>query len=54
LLDKRSSTTADRPPSYLGELVTNGLHMALARFSCVQLHPSSSNSKGNSGFKKST
>ncbi|KAJ7359900.1 cytochrome P450, partial [Mycena albidolilacea] len=32
LLDKRSSTTADRPPSYLGELVTNGLHMALARF----------------------
>ncbi|KAJ7359897.1 cytochrome P450 [Mycena albidolilacea] len=32
LMDKRSSTTADRPPSYLGELVTNGLHMALARF----------------------
>jgi hypothetical protein len=42
LMEKRSSTTADRPPSYLGELVTNGLHMALARFSCVQFHPSPS------------
>ncbi|KAJ7805424.1 cytochrome P450 [Mycena olivaceomarginata] len=32
LLDKRSSTTANRPPSYVGELVTNGLHMVLASF----------------------
>ncbi|KAJ7859327.1 cytochrome P450 [Mycena olivaceomarginata] len=33
LMDKRSSTTADRPPSYVGELITDGQHMALARFS---------------------
>ncbi|KAJ7859331.1 cytochrome P450 [Mycena olivaceomarginata] len=33
LMDKRSSTTADRPPSYVGELITDGLHMLLARFS---------------------
>jgi hypothetical protein len=39
LLDKRSSTTADRPPSYVGDLVSDGLNMALASFSCVQLHP---------------
>ncbi|KAJ7359893.1 cytochrome P450 [Mycena albidolilacea] len=32
LLDKRSSTTANRPPSYVGELVTDGLHMVLASF----------------------
>ncbi|KAJ7312237.1 cytochrome P450 [Mycena albidolilacea] len=32
LMDKRSSTTADRPPSYVGLLITDGLHMALARF----------------------
>jgi hypothetical protein len=39
LMEKRSSTTADRPPSYVVELITDGLHMALARFSCVQLSP---------------
>ncbi|KAJ7807024.1 cytochrome P450 [Mycena olivaceomarginata] len=32
LMDKRSSTTADRPPSYVVELITDGLHMLLARF----------------------
>ncbi|KAJ7359848.1 cytochrome P450 [Mycena albidolilacea] len=32
LLDKRSSTTADRPPSYVSQLVTDGLNMALASF----------------------
>ncbi|KAJ7772816.1 cytochrome P450 [Mycena olivaceomarginata] len=32
LMDKRSSTTVDRPPSYVGELITGGLHMMLARF----------------------
>ncbi|KAJ7359853.1 cytochrome P450 [Mycena albidolilacea] len=32
LLDKRSSTTADRPPSYVGDLVSDGLNMALASF----------------------
>ncbi|KAJ7312242.1 cytochrome P450, partial [Mycena albidolilacea] len=30
LMDKRSSTTADRPPSYVAELITDGLHMVLA------------------------
>ncbi|KAJ7898660.1 cytochrome P450 [Mycena olivaceomarginata] len=32
LLHKRSSTTADRPPTYVGDLVTDGLHMVHARF----------------------
>jgi hypothetical protein len=39
LMDKRSNTTADRPPSYVAELITDGLHMVLARFSCIQLSP---------------
>jgi hypothetical protein len=39
LMDKRSSTTVDRPPSYVGELITGGLHIMLARFSYVQLSP---------------
>jgi hypothetical protein len=38
LLHKRSSTTADRPPTYVGDLVTDGLHMVHARFSWVELH----------------
>ena len=32
LLDQRSASTADRPPSYMGELVTGGLNIALARY----------------------
>ncbi|KAJ7838208.1 cytochrome P450 [Mycena olivaceomarginata] len=39
LLDKLSSTTADRPPCYIGNLVSDGLNMAFASFSCVQLLP---------------
>jgi hypothetical protein len=35
LLKKWSSTTADRPPSYVAELITDGPHMILAHFSCV-------------------
>jgi hypothetical protein len=37
LMDKRSSTTVDRPPSYVGELITDGLHILFARFSFVQM-----------------
>ncbi|KAJ7869854.1 cytochrome P450 [Mycena olivaceomarginata] len=40
---QRSSTTVDRPPSYVGELITGGLHMMLARFSYVQLSPAAHN-----------
>ncbi|KAJ7866860.1 cytochrome P450 [Mycena olivaceomarginata] len=32
LLDKLSSTTADRPPCYIGNLVSDGLNMAFASF----------------------
>ncbi len=32
LLDKRNATTADRPPSAIGDMVTDGLHVALARY----------------------
>ncbi len=32
LLDKRSASTADRPPFYMGELVAGGLNLALARY----------------------
>ncbi|KAI0076208.1 cytochrome P450 [Panus rudis PR-1116 ss-1] len=30
-MDKRSVATGDRPPSKIGDLITNGLHIALAR-----------------------
>ncbi|KAK7016892.1 putative cytochrome P450 [Favolaschia claudopus] len=33
LMEKRSGSTADRPPMYVAELVTGGLQMALARYS---------------------
>ncbi|KAK7016901.1 putative cytochrome P450, partial [Favolaschia claudopus] len=33
LLEKRSGSTADRPPMHVAEIVTGGLHMALARYS---------------------
>ncbi|KAJ7359864.1 cytochrome P450 [Mycena albidolilacea] len=33
LMDKRGGTTVDRPPSYVGELITGGLHILFARFS---------------------
>ncbi|KAJ7235219.1 cytochrome P450 [Mycena rebaudengoi] len=32
LMDKRSATTVDRPPMHVGDVVTGGLHMALARY----------------------
>ncbi|KAF8602930.1 cytochrome P450 [Ceratobasidium sp. AG-I] len=32
LMDKRSQSTADRPPNYTAELVTKGMHMALAQY----------------------
>uniref|UniRef100_A0A0W0GBY3 Putative cytochrome P450 n=1 Tax=Moniliophthora roreri TaxID=221103 RepID=A0A0W0GBY3_MONRR len=35
LLDKRSLTTADRIPSLVSDLVTGGIHMALARYDDV-------------------
>jgi hypothetical protein len=33
LMDKRSGTTADRPPLYIVDHMTGGLHMALGRYS---------------------
>ncbi|KAK7052036.1 putative cytochrome P450 [Favolaschia claudopus] len=33
LIEKRSGSTADRPPMYVAELVTGGLQMVLARYS---------------------
>ncbi|KAJ7184892.1 cytochrome P450 [Mycena filopes] len=32
LLDRRSSTTVDRPPLHVADVVTGGLHLALARY----------------------
>jgi hypothetical protein len=31
LLDKRSATTMDRPPTHLAEVVTQGLHLVSLR-----------------------
>ncbi|KAJ7603367.1 cytochrome P450 [Roridomyces roridus] len=33
LMDKRTASTADRPPLYIADLVTGGLNMSLARYS---------------------
>jgi len=33
LMDKRSATTVDRPPSHMVDEITGGLNMVLARYS---------------------
>ncbi|KAK1219363.1 hypothetical protein PQX77_017887 [Marasmius sp. AFHP31] len=33
LMQKQSANTADRPPSYIAEITTDGLNMALSRYS---------------------
>lgn len=44
LMDRRSATTADRPPIHVADLTTGGLHMVSARSSwLIQLNSSSGN-----------
>jgi hypothetical protein len=38
LLDKRSSSTADRPPNFMAHEITGGLNMALAQY-CMSRVP---------------
>ena len=48
LMQKRSATTVDRPPSHIAETITGGLNMALARYCKLDNFPTNlGRSQGN-------